>query len=83
LHRGDDYLLAVSSDGRYAVSGSRAPSRVKIHELPVHRPVQFVAIGAGVWTVLLLGVRHWFRRRLKPLLVDVSESIEKQTPAGA
>jgi hypothetical protein len=81
LHRGEDYLLAVSSDGRYAVSGNMEPSRVKIHELPLHRSIQFMAIGAAAWTVLLGGFRHWFRRRLKPLLVDVSDSIEPTASA--
>jgi hypothetical protein len=77
LRRGDDYLLAVSSDGRYAVSGSMEQSRVKIHELPLHRSIQFMVIGTVAWTVLLDSFRRWFRRRLKPLFVDVSDSIER------
>jgi hypothetical protein len=73
LDRGADELVAVSDDGRYAVSRKSAGSTLTLHEFPLHRSWLFMLAGAALWTLLALtGHRSW-QRRLKPLIEDVSE----------
>jgi len=43
----------------------------------------FIAIAGAVWTALLLAGRRLWSRRLKPLVQDVSEPLQKELPAQA
>ncbi len=79
LDRGGDELVDASTDGRYAVSHEPGKSVLKIHELPLHRSRLFMLFGAAVWTILAVVARHWWQRRLKPLLEDAGEPV----PASA
>jgi hypothetical protein len=73
LDRGADDLLAVSTDGRYAVSRKPGESTLRLHEFPLQRSRPFILFGAALWTMLALAGHRCWRRRLKPLIQDVSE----------
>jgi len=81
LHRGRDELIAVSSDGQYVVSGDHNKRELKLHELPVHRSMTFIAIAGAVWTSLLLAGLLLWRRGLKPLVQDVTAPGQKEPSA--
>jgi hypothetical protein len=70
LHHGPDELLAVSSDGHYAVMGQQNASRPKVYELPLHRSLWFMVLAGGVWTMFAAVGQRWWHRGLKPLLIE-------------
>jgi hypothetical protein len=61
--RGADDLLAVSRDGRYAVTTDEDENRLKIYELPLRRSVLFMSVAGGAWTMLAAIVWTWRRRK--------------------
>src|SRR5262249_37650820 len=74
LHRGRDELIAVSADGRYLISGNEEQTDLKLYELPVRRSMPFMATAGAFWLILLAIARRLWRRRLKPLVEDASET---------
>jgi hypothetical protein len=74
LHRGRDELIAVSADAQYVISGDEKQTRLNLYELPGHRSMPFMAVACAVWIILILVGRRLWRRRLKPLVEDVSET---------
>jgi hypothetical protein len=83
LHHGRDQLIAVSTDGRYVISGECYQTDMRLYELPLRKSIPFIIIGCVVWTPLLLIGRRLLRRRLKPLFADVSEPLQKRAAAYA
>jgi hypothetical protein len=63
LARGADEFVAVSADGRYAVSRKPGESTLRVHVLPLHTSWLFILLGAILWTLLAVAGHRWWRRR--------------------
>jgi hypothetical protein len=61
VHGGTGTLLAVSTDGRYAVTGDDESSSVQVYELPVRRSILVMMISAAVWTSIVGIVWGWWK----------------------